>query len=49
MQVVPGSLREQVKRGELTPRQVLVWLRKQSYQNPRFKMWLLRRHYAVHP
>lgn len=35
-----GRLRERVKSGELDPREVLRWLRKQPAQNPEFVRWL---------
>lgn len=39
----PGSLRERVKRGDLSARDVLTWLGGQQYQNERFKRWLSAR------
>ena len=38
-----GSLREKVKKGELAPKDVLEWLRKQEHVNPKFEAWLRRR------
>ena len=37
------GLRERVKAGKITPKEVLKWLNKQEFKNPKLKEWLLRR------